>query len=82
MGNLDLEIVKKEIAYDDCTLLKAYDKLSKETQSRKNSFEKSFNNFEEYNYIKLTTRRLAYIFSKEECDSLLEEIKKRGLKTK
>jgi hypothetical protein len=81
--NIDFPIVIEGIAVDDVTLLKMHEALLNQIEEKERKYldfyNQNYNQNYKNNYLHLTIARLAYGFAKEEYESVLEEMKRRGL---
>jgi len=74
----DVSIALERLPFDDETLLGMYKALLSQIAEKETQMIQSRNSHK-YNYLHYTISRLAYGFAKEEYESVLTEMKLRGL---
>ena len=74
----DISVVLERLPFDDETLLSMHKALLSQIEEKEKQMIKSRNS-NKNNYLHYTISRLAYGFAKEEYESVLTEMKLRGL---
>jgi hypothetical protein len=77
--NIDFSIALEGIPVDDATLLKMHQALLNQIAEKESIYRSTSCHSNKNNYLHFTIARLAYGFAKEEYESVVEEMKKRGL---
>ena len=74
----DFTTALERLPFDDETLIRMHQTLRSQVDEKEKQFAKSRNMYKN-NYLHYTISRLAYGFAKEEYESVLCEMKLRGL---
>jgi len=74
----DITIALERLPFDNDTLIRMYEALLEQVVEKEEQL-KSSGNIYKNNYLYYTISRLAYGFAKEEYESVLGEMKLRGL---
>ena len=77
----DITIALERLPFDDDTLIRMQQTLLAQVEEKEQQLAKSRGS-NKYNYLYYTVSRLAYGFAKEEYESVLCEMKLRGLNAK
>jgi hypothetical protein len=75
---MDFSIKLERLTVDDTTLKDMYRDLSAQTVEKEKLYKK-LSSCPDNNYLRYTIARLAYEFAKEEYESVVYEMKERGM---